>query len=104
MGETRVSSLDSFRTAFYERYEEREVPLAMALDSELGVGYLVGYGIGDVSPIVDNLMLPIQRQRTVKTMINMQTLLLKRLLKALNAGESEIVFHSEEFKSVPENW
>lgn len=104
MGETRASSLDSFRTAFYKRYEEREVPLAMALDSELGVGYPVGHGIGDISPIVDNLMLPMQRQRTVKTMTNMQTLLLKRLLKALNVGESEIVFHSEEFKSVPENW
>ena len=30
-----TSSLDKFRTAFYERYEEREVPLAIALDSEL---------------------------------------------------------------------
>lgn len=104
MGETRTSSLDSFRTAFFERYEEREVPLVMALDSELGIGYPIGHGIGDISPIVDNLMLPIQRQRIVKTTTNVQTLLLKRLLKALEEGANEIVFHSEEFKSVPENW
>ena len=38
MGEMKyLSSLDNFRSAFYERYEEREVPLAMALDSELAI-------------------------------------------------------------------
>lgn len=104
MRETKASSLDSFRTAFYERYEEREIPLAMALDSELGIGYPVRHGIGDISPIVDNLMLPMRKQQTVKATTNVQTLLLKRLLKALKEGASEIVFHSEEFKSVPENW
>lgn len=104
MGETGASPLDSFRTAFYERYEEREVPLAMVLDSELGIGYPIRHGIGDISPIVDNLILPVRRQQTAKAMTNVQTLLLERLLKALKEGANEIVFHSEEFKSVPENW
>lgn len=105
MGEMKYSSsLDNFRTAFYERYEEREVPLAIALDSELGIGYPVGHGIGDISPIVDNLILPAQKQRTVKTTTNVPTLMLQRLLKAVEDGVGEIIFHPEEFKSVPENW
>lgn len=104
MGETRASSLDSFRTAFYERYEEREVPLAMALDSELGIGYPVRHGIGDISPIVDNLMLPMRKQQTVKATTNVPTLLLNRLLKAVEEGVDEIILHPEEFKSVLENW
>lgn len=104
MGGLGTSPLDGFRTAFYERYEEREVPLAMALDSELGIGYPVGHGIGDISPIVDNLILPTQRQQTVRTTMNGQTLLLERLLKTEKEGASEIVFHPEDLKSVPENW
>lgn len=105
MGEMKhSSSLDKFKAAFYERYEEREVPLAMALDSELGIGYPAGHGIGDISPIVDNLILPVQKQRTVKTTANVPTLMLQRLLKAVEDGVDEIVFDPEEFKSVPENW
>ncbi len=105
MGEMKYSSsLDKFRTVFYERYEEREVPLAIALDSELGIGYPAGHGIGDISPIVDNLLLPAQKQRIVKTTANVPTLMLQRLLKAVEEGVGEIIFQPEEFKSVPENW
>lgn len=103
LGSAEVSPLDSFKTAFYNRYEEREIPLAMALDSELGIGYPLGHGIGDISPIVDNLILPFQRKHVANT-TNVQTLLLERLMQAEREGASEIVFHPEEFKSVPENW
>lgn len=103
-GMKNSSSLDNFRTAFYKRYEEREVPLAIALDSELGIGYPAGHGIGDISPIVDNLILPAQKQRTVKTTTNVPTLMLQRLLKAVEDGVGEIILHPEEFKSVSENW
>lgn len=102
-GNVEVSPLDNFKTAFYNRYEEREIPLAMALDSELGIGYPLGYGIGDISPIVDNLILPIKRKYVSNT-TNVQTLLLERLMKAEREGASEIVFNPEEFKSLPENW
>lgn len=36
---SRSDSLSTFRQAFYARYEEREIPLAVALDPSLGVGY-----------------------------------------------------------------
>ena len=42
MDSVESSPLDSFRNAFHERYEEREIPLAIALDSELGIGYPLG--------------------------------------------------------------
>lgn len=103
LGSTEVSPLDSFKMAFYNRYEEREVPLAIALDSKLGIGYPLGHGIGDISPIVDNLILPPQKKQ-VANIANVQTVLLERLIKAEREGASEIVFYPEEFKSVPENW
>lgn len=33
------ADLEKFRTRFYERYENAEVPLAIALDADLGIGY-----------------------------------------------------------------
>jgi thiopeptide-type bacteriocin biosynthesis protein len=45
--------LEKFKDRFYERFEEREVPLAEALDSELGIGYA---GIADVVAGKDDLI------------------------------------------------
>ncbi len=35
----RNQELETFRKNFYDRYEEEEVPLVMALDADLGIGY-----------------------------------------------------------------
>ncbi len=35
----RNNNLESFKTKFYSRYEEAEIPLAIALDADLGLGY-----------------------------------------------------------------
>lgn len=47
--------LDAFRNQFYEKYEEQEVPLVIALDPEMGLGYPVGQPGADLSPLLDNL-------------------------------------------------
>jgi thiopeptide-type bacteriocin biosynthesis protein len=48
--------LRRFREAFVERYETREVPLAMALDEELGIGFASGSGSsGEPSPMLEGL-------------------------------------------------
>jgi thiopeptide-type bacteriocin biosynthesis protein len=50
---------DQFRRAFYERFEEREVPLLMALDNEAGVGYgHITAGKADNLPLLDEMYLP----------------------------------------------
>ena len=54
------SDLQKFTRAFRERYEDSEVPLAEALDGELGLGYPVGSGGGDVSPLIDDLVFPVR--------------------------------------------
>ncbi|WP_211220248.1 lantibiotic dehydratase [Rudanella lutea] len=51
--------MDDFKRRFYDRYEEEEIPLALALDSEFGIGYGVQSGLGvGYAPMIDDLSLP----------------------------------------------
>lgn len=50
--------LDEFKRRFYNRYEDEEIPLALAIDAEFGVGYGSGstFGVG-YAPLIDDLSL-----------------------------------------------
>lgn len=53
--ERHRSDIDSFKIAFYERYEEREMPLAFVLDIETGIGYGRHSQSRNISPLLDGL-------------------------------------------------
>ena len=55
---TNIPRCKIFIQAFQSRYEEAEVPLAVALDGELGLGYPVSSGSGDVNPLINDLVFP----------------------------------------------
>lgn len=49
------SRLQKFKKEFYERYEEREIPLMIALDNELGIDYKqTNEHVKAISPLIDN--------------------------------------------------
>ena len=53
------AGLTQFASAFYERFEEQEIPLVHALDLEAGIGYPVtAQNTGDVNELIDNLQFP----------------------------------------------
>ena len=53
------TNMNVFKEAFYERWEDEEVPLVLALDSDQGIGYLQNLGDRvDIAPLVDDLVLP----------------------------------------------
>ncbi len=96
-----------FQAAFYERYENREVPLSKALDVEIGVGFLQNQGSGDVSAIVDDLVLPFkennQAYRDIK-LSPIHTILQKKLLESINEQKYSISLQDQDFESLKENW
>lgn len=101
----RNATLGAFAEAFYKRFEEREVPLTLALDGELGIGYPAGSGSsGDVSPLIDGLMLPASGGGAASVTVSMlDTVLLRKLLEASRCGEAEIELADADFSGLQPN-
>ena len=100
------ANLSKFKEAFYERYEERELPLSKVLDVESGIGYIQNIGSGDISPLVDDLALPEvvdQNEINLKWNSN-QSFLLKKYTEANSKGLKEIEIFDDEIKEFPVNW
>ncbi len=96
-----------FKSAFYERYEEREVPLSKALDVELGVGFLQNQGLGDVSNIVDDIMLPQKDNGKAAKEIRwspVDTILQKKLVHAIEQDQHCVTLTDKDFEGFEENW
>jgi len=47
--------LEDFKYAFIDRYESREVPLALALDVDIGIGYIQNPRINNSTPFLDDI-------------------------------------------------
>ncbi|WP_298900862.1 lantibiotic dehydratase family protein [uncultured Psychroserpens sp.] len=101
------SALTKFRDAFYERFEENEVPLSQALDPEIGLGYKQNHGHGDINPLVDNLVLeskkPKHNVRDIKWS-SVHDFLQKKLISAFQNNETTISISKHDFENVDENW
>lgn len=92
------ATLNSFQREFYDRYEEQEVPLALVLDPELGIGYPVSHGIADISPLIEQLFLPLKSDKFTSTTMDVSSLLLGKLLEMQQSGEKEIVLTPDDLK------
>jgi len=97
--------LIDFKNAFTERYEEREIPLSVALDTEIGLGYPVNRQSSDTSPFLFGFQLPQKENKGKQVNVNEQyTVLLNKLVECLSGGRKEIVLKDEDFESKPEKW
>lgn len=75
-----TSSLDAWRTAFTERWEDREVPLAEVLDEESGIGFERARGPGsEGSPLLAKLMFPPGKSEQSTPVRALDALLLRKL-------------------------
>ena len=95
------SALDEFKHRFYLRYEAEEVPLAFALDHEMGVGYgdTSTLGVGN-APMLDSLSLSGGAKDQDALLTNWQLFVLNRYTEALRYGQSEIVLTDEDLRKV----
>ncbi|WP_338870770.1 lantibiotic dehydratase [Spirosoma sp. SC4-14] len=76
--------LDEFKRRFYNRYEDEEIPLSLAIDAEFGVGYGSGsaFGVG-YAPLVDDLTLSADQVPIDTRWDWWQTLVMEKYTRAL---------------------
>jgi thiopeptide-type bacteriocin biosynthesis protein len=80
--------LTRFRDEFVERFESREVPVADALDEEIGIAF-AGDPLGEGAPLVDDLDLRPPAPATT-TWAARDAALFRRLARALQDGHQQL--------------
>jgi hypothetical protein len=99
-----ATTLTQFREAFYERYETREVPLLHALDTEAGIGYRQTGSSGDVSPLVDDLVVGGGSESGDIKWNRVQSFLFKKYKEAISAGKYEVELIDKELEPFESDW
>ena len=96
----RHEGLRQFREQFTQRYETREVPLALALDEENGIGFERSSSpAAEAAPLLAGL--PLRRaQDQSAPWIRRDTFLLGKLTRALATGSDEITVGASEAAAV----
>lgn len=89
--------LDAFRKKFYARFEDQEVPLLLALDSEVGVGYDLNVnGVSDYMPLLKDLSMPAEPQETLVPWKAFTQLQLSLLNEAAATGARKVQLRDEQ--------
>ncbi|PCJ00458.1 MAG: hypothetical protein COB15_02820 [Flavobacteriales bacterium] len=102
----KETNLKNFRDKFYSHFEDKEIPLLEALDSESGLGY--GHNNNhtvDVNPLINNLTLPNEQNSELKISWNgVQSFLFQQLLKSKDNEEQVINLKIDDLKDFKSNW
>ncbi len=95
------ATLSRFIEAFQNRYENSEVPLAHALDGELGLGYPVSASSGNgISPLVDDLVMPRRGSDTIDIKLSRtDRILLHKYVRCIRDQETTVMLTDEDFEN-----
>lgn len=99
--EKKNEILDQFKQTFYRRYEDREVSLLEALDSEFGIGYPINGCTGNVSTLLENFYFPNKNNQRMNVQTNaFLSVLLKKTIDAYKESRKEIVLYDSDFNEI----
>ncbi|MBK5722830.1 lantibiotic dehydratase family protein [Dysgonomonas sp. Marseille-P4677] len=97
----RNETLHQFQQYFYNRYEDREVPLLEVLDPEIGIGYPSANRSSGLSPLIDDLVLPEQGENNYN---KLQEVLYQHIIQYSSQNRKEIELTDEDFNGFKETW
>lgn len=99
-----ATQLTDFSRRFRERYDQQEIPLQLALDSDFGIGY--GHSSGDqanYTPLLDSLTIPPDNSPTQFLLGPYEQLVLNKFSQALRTNESAIALTADELAPLEES-
>jgi len=93
-------NLSNFKKAYLKRYETREMPLSVVLDSELGIGYLQHTSMNDTHTILDRFAFNKSKKGTTTTenWSKLDYILEKKLKESVLNSQSIIVLEDKDFE------
>jgi hypothetical protein len=103
----KETSLHKFKDAFYERFEDREISLAKALDVEMGIGYIQNQEILDSNPLIDDLMFHSKEDLNSFKQIQWSkanSIFHKKITEAFVNKSFSIILSDKDFEELEENW
>jgi lantibiotic biosynthesis protein len=94
--ERKNPNLQSFIKRFYERYEEKEMPLLEVLDTETGIGYLEA-GAAEHAPLVADIIITDLNRHTQNYQWGpVEQYLMRKVSESYHSGDSEIEIKDED--------
>lgn len=98
--------LEQFKKAFYDRFENREMPLAYVLDTEIGIGYKQNVASKGIHPYLEDVPIPdsLQKKDLNFSLNPVQKILNEKLQEALTENLQVISLTDEDFEGFIENW
>ncbi|MDH6252211.1 uncharacterized protein YeeX (DUF496 family) [Chryseobacterium sp. H1D6B] len=98
--------LEKFKKSFYERFESKEVPLAYALDVEIGIGYRQDVVVKGMHPYLQDLTPSFSKEKQIlKIQLDpVQLILNEKLQDALLENAYSIELADDDFKDFNEIW
>lgn len=92
-------NLQNFKRAFQKRYENKEMPLSLVLDTEIGIGYLQNLDINDSNPILDSFSISknVTNKKTEVWTSN-DYILESKLQNCIANYETSIILKDKDFK------
>lgn len=100
----KSESLDLFKSNFIKRYEAKEVSLTEVLDPEFGLGYPININKMDCSPLVDDLILPNNKDSYINTKNIIQELIINKIIDdSNNPCIDEIIIDDSDIKNLNNN-
>ncbi|SDG81631.1 thiopeptide-type bacteriocin biosynthesis domain-containing protein [Chitinophaga filiformis] len=97
----RTGDLQNFMKSFRERYEEQEIPLAIALDTETGIGYgAYTSHYSAYAPLLDDIVIKSNASPDTISWNNMRQFQLKRYMECLQQQQMEITLTDADIDSL----
>jgi hypothetical protein len=95
--------LSKFAENYYERYDDREMPLLQVLDTENGIGYR--QNVGDISPLLVDYVFPVKQSDHTDIKWNrIQSVLLKKILDTHKHNAYSVEIEDKDYDYLTVNW